>query len=294
MLKHSKYIIFLLLIFLLALSSCSTSPEDKIQKHFNSALEYIDKDEIKAAIIELRNVLQVNPKHAEARYQLGKLYLKNGEIRAAFDELQRASTLDPQNLDAGIKVAEFYLMAQNREESRSRLEKVFQIDPAYPDGLALLANLEIIDGNFDAAQSALDKVPDDMAQTDRFYNIQGRLYAAQELWNDSEEMFIKALEVGPEKISNYQTLLLFYQRRDLPEKASSVISKIDDKFPEDVSAQLLKANYYQTVKNDAKTEEALRKLIGLKPDEEKYRLMLVSFSGSLDYPIQQKRLSTKL
>ena len=85
------------LLLLLILAGCSGDPEKKKATHFKKAMVYMEEKKDKEAVIELRNAIQIDPKYAEARYQLGLLYLKSGEARQAFEELQRAATLDPNN-----------------------------------------------------------------------------------------------------------------------------------------------------------------------------------------------------
>ncbi|MCP4993412.1 MAG: tetratricopeptide repeat protein, partial [Gammaproteobacteria bacterium] len=62
-------------------------------QYLANAKEFIDKGELKAASIELKNVLQNNPKHPLARLELGKLYLKIGDMVSAEKELSRALSL---------------------------------------------------------------------------------------------------------------------------------------------------------------------------------------------------------
>jgi putative PEP-CTERM system TPR-repeat lipoprotein len=51
---------------------------------------YRQKGDLPAAIIELRNALQVNPENGEARYLLGTAYLESGEAAFATVELNKA------------------------------------------------------------------------------------------------------------------------------------------------------------------------------------------------------------
>ncbi len=62
-------------------------------QYLANAKKFIDKGELKAASIELKNVLQKNPKHPLARLELGKLHLKIGDMVSAEKELSRAQSL---------------------------------------------------------------------------------------------------------------------------------------------------------------------------------------------------------
>lgn len=261
-------------ILVVSFSGCS-SPEKKKEQHYMKAMEYIKKDETSAAVLELRNAIQIDPKYAEARYQLGLLYLKQNDPRNAFAELQRTASLDPANLDAGVKVAEFLLISNKKEESRKYVEQVLQKDPTYPDALALLANLELIDGKFKEAEEAIKKISGKDADSDRVYNIYGRILAAQEKFTESEALFEKAVEKGPDNFANYRTLLLFFQQQKNEAEVLKTLAKIQEKFPDNPQSYTMMASLYQQKKEMGKAEEELKKAIKVSPDTMAIRLMLI-------------------
>ncbi len=262
--------------FFFNVSGCST-PAEKKEKHYLRALEYIKINDEKAAILELRNAIQMDAKYADARYQLGLLYLKAGNPKAAFGELQRAASLDPKNLDAGVKVAEFYLLSRNKDDSRKFVEQVLKVDPNYQDGLALLANLELIEGNFAKAEEAIDKALAQAPENDKFYNIKGRIFIAQNKWEESEKLFKKAIELSPDNFANYRTMLMFYEQR----KDEAAIQKLLDimvpKFPDNPQLHMMLANLYQQKGELDKAESELQRIVEIEKKSAPSRLMLSSF-----------------
>ncbi|KJR99524.1 MAG: hypothetical protein VR65_16250 [Desulfobulbaceae bacterium BRH_c16a] len=259
-----------------ALSSCST-PEENKEKHYLRAIEYIKIADEKAAILELKNAIQLDAKYADARYQLGMLYLKNGDPNAAFGELQRAFSLDPQNSDAGVKVAEFYLLSQKKEDSRRLAEQVLNANPDYPDGLALLANIEILEGNMVKAEEIIGRAIKLSPANDKFYSIKGRILSSQNKEEEGEEAFNKAIELNPESFAHYRTLLIHYENRKDEAATQKLLDQMTTKFPDDPQLQLLIAGLCQKKNELDKAEQALLKAIEMKKDAISYRLMLVDF-----------------
>ncbi len=273
---YTRFAAWILVIFLLTLSACS-DPEQKKEKHYLRALEYVKIDDDKAAILELRNAIQLDAKFADARYQLGLLYLKAGEPKAAFGELQRAASLDPKNLDAAVKVAEFYLLSRKKEDSRKFVEQALQQDANYLDALALLANVELVDGNFAKAEEAIDKALAQAPENDKLYNIKGRVFVAQNKLDESEKLFQKAIELNPENFANYRTLLMFYQQKKDMTAMQNLLDTMAPKFPDNPQLHLMLADLYQQKGEMDKAESEMLKIGETEKDTVQYRLLLTDF-----------------
>ncbi len=264
------------LFFLVNLTGCST-PTEKKEKHYLRALEYIKINDNKAAILELKNAIQMDAKYADARYQLGLLYLKAGNPKAAFGELQRAASLEPKNLDAGIKVAEFYLISKKKEDSRKFIDQVLRIDPNYLDGLALLANLELIEGNFAKAEETIDKALTQEPNNDKFYNTKGRILAAQNRWEESEKAFQKAIDLNPENFANFRTMLIFYEQRNNQAAMQKLLDTMIVKFPDNPQLHMILANLYQKEGELDRAEGEMLQMVNKDKKSISSRLMLAYF-----------------
>lgn len=265
-----------LISMLFSLLACSSNEQKKV-KHYQSALEYIKVSEDKAAIIELKNAIKVDAKFADARYQLGLLYLKNENHKAAFGQLQRVVGLDSGNLDAGVKVAEFYLLANNLKESRNYVEQVLSINPDYLDGLALLANLELVEGNFMKADHAVERGRQLAPDNDKFYNIKGRVLAAQNKLDEAEQVFKKAIELNPNSFANHKALLNHYDRKKDATSVQDILSTMATRFPENPQIQLMIASFHERKGEFDMAETALLQAISMEKGSPLLRLSLVEF-----------------
>lgn len=67
-----------------------------------AAKEYESEGQFRESIIELKNVLSVNPQNAEARWLLGRVYVRNGQWASAKKELTRA-------LELGVQTGDLYI-----------------------------------------------------------------------------------------------------------------------------------------------------------------------------------------
>ena len=109
------------ILITLILGGCDWfSPESKKAKHLQQGQAYFDKRQYREALLEFKNVVQLDPKDAGNHYRLALTYLKLGgatNLQGAFAELSRTVELDKTNRDAQLKLGELYLARQRTGES---------------------------------------------------------------------------------------------------------------------------------------------------------------------------------
>ena len=71
----------------LVLAACGGERADDM---IGSAKKYLEKNDNKAAIIQLKNSLQKSSDSAEARFLLGKAFFRNSDVVPASIELRKA------------------------------------------------------------------------------------------------------------------------------------------------------------------------------------------------------------
>jgi cytochrome c-type biogenesis protein CcmH/NrfG len=85
------------LLSLALLSGCGRLKDDAAL--LAEARDYQARGEPRSAIIQLKNVLQHDPRNGAARLLLGQLYLEVGDAMSAEKELQRAADLQMPPVD---------------------------------------------------------------------------------------------------------------------------------------------------------------------------------------------------
>ena len=130
-----------------------------------SAKSYIDKNEPKAAIIQLKNVLQKQPDSAEARFLLGKALLRSGDGVAAGVELHKAMALKYPEAQVLPVLAQVMNALGQQDQLISQYGKTDLIEPgAVADFKTSLAAAYAQKGKRESADeslaSALKAVPD--------------------------------------------------------------------------------------------------------------------------------------
>ncbi len=118
-------------ILWIVLSTCVASfavAEDYYQQAHN---HYRNAD-TRSAIIQLKNLLQQDPKHREGRLLLGKIYLENRQFPAAEKELRRAFELDIAIVKVTPSMVAALIGLQRYQDALDFLEKHWGTDLGDP------------------------------------------------------------------------------------------------------------------------------------------------------------------
>ncbi len=93
------------------------------------ARAYLEKGEIKSAVIQLKNLLQAAPEHAEARLMIGEAYLQLGNADSAVKEIERARDLNIGKEKWLVPLSRAYLL---QGKPKLVLEKI-HVDESLPE-----------------------------------------------------------------------------------------------------------------------------------------------------------------
>jgi cellulose synthase operon protein C len=214
----------------LLLAACGGPSEADM---LTSARTYLDKQDHRAAVIQLKSLLQKNGQLAEARYLLGRSLLEQGDVAAAALELRKAADLkfDP------VKVA-----------------------PALARAMLAQGEQAAVTGQFGGMQLA-----DAAAQADLSVTV-ASAFLAQRMQEQGEAAIADALRAVP----NHPAALLL-QARVLADKqdvdrAKALVDQVLAADPTSGDAWMLKGELALNIDKDRKAAvESFRKAVAAKP-----------------------------
>jgi cellulose synthase operon protein C len=148
---------------ILTLAACE-SPEERAEGHYNRAVQFLAEGEQDRGVIELRNALQANADHVEARLELARLLRKQGNLREAAGSYHRVVEIDPEAVEAHRALAEIALEIGDHSSAESQIERAFELAPEDPVLRALKATVEFRRDNvelaIEMATAVLEEAPD--------------------------------------------------------------------------------------------------------------------------------------
>src|SRR5450755_1315908 len=220
----------LLAVLLVGATGCKSNPEKAKKKYLESGLSYVDKKQYDAAVIQFKKALQVDPKYAEAHYQLGLVYLRQQRGKEAYQEFGMAASLDPKNVKARLEQGNMQ-WASGRFDPRGyklaedSARKILEVDPNSADGYALMGTSLFAEREPEQALAAYNKVIELRPNDSSGYLNRGVLYASMKRDSDAEADFRKAIALNPKNLEAYSNLSRFYQYKQQMPQAEAVLQE---------------------------------------------------------------------
>ena len=128
--------------FALALSllaACQSS-EEKAEDHFRSGMALIEAGDIDRALVEFRNVFQLNGQHREARQEYARIQRERGNMRDAYGQYLRLVEQYPDDITGNLALAEMAMQNGSWDEAGLYARRSVTAEPENPlaQSLALI------------------------------------------------------------------------------------------------------------------------------------------------------------
>jgi len=198
---------------LLFVSGCQSDAE-KVEEFMQRGDEYQEAGQLEEAIIEYRNVLQIDPNAVDAHRKLANAYLNSEQLNSGYWELGETIRLDPEDVESRIAYATISLAAQKFDLVLESADEIVKLAPDNASGHLIRAGaLGALERSDEAEPSlirAVELEPDDS----RYRIAIAAHYAQQENFEQAEFHLNEAVErdVDP-MVHNHLANVLMAQGR---------------------------------------------------------------------------------
>src|SRR6185503_9656427 len=279
---------FISILLTLIMGGCDwLSPESKKAKHFEQAKAYFEKGQYSEAVIEFKNVVQLDPKDAEAHYRLALTQLKLGgtaNLQGAFAELNRAVELDKTNRDAQLKLGELYLLGNEPAKARERADIVLVSAPQNTEGLILKGRSLINEKHYAEGIEELKKAIELDPKNMPVYIELARAYFFANDQAAAQAALKQALTIDPRSTEILIALGDLRVKTGKPDQAEVFYKQALEIAPENEAIYLMLASFYKHYSKWPEAEATMQKLAAAKPQDEKPQIYLGDFFTWLGQP----------
>ena len=279
---RTRYIVLLLLAALLALglAGCHRNPEAAKRKYLESGEKYMEKKQYDAAIIQFKKALQIDPKFAQAYYELGSAMLATQNWQEGFRDLSTAVELDPNNFKARAELGNLYVLSRRPEgyqKAEEQARYIIEHDPKSPDGYRLLGTVLFAQGRAQEAIEQYTKVIELQPKDAGAYLNRGVLNADLKKFPEAESDFRQAITIDPKSQQAYANLASYYQLQKQPDKAEQVLREAVKNNPDAPANYLRLAGLLLFQKRQDDSNKVLQQLRDSQPNSADVALAIGDF-----------------
>lgn len=279
-----------LLLAAVGLAGCE-SAEERAEGHYQAGLARLEAGEVERALVEFRNVFQLDGFHRDARATYARVLRERGQAGEAFGQYLRLVEQYPDDLEARRALAEIALDRGDWEAVRRHAGHAATLAPEDPSVRAALASLayrEAVAGEDEAARAQAVEEARALLEADpglagaRRVLLDERVRAGD--WEGALAVTEAGLEATPEDAELWRARLGLLQELGREDEIGPQLRAMVERFPEDEETRRTLIQWLVAEGEIEEAESFLRSLIEPDADEPGARVTLVRFLEQLRGP----------
>ncbi|WP_321491331.1 tetratricopeptide repeat protein [uncultured Desulfobacter sp.] len=233
-----------------------------MEKYMASAGAYMDAKEYNNAEIELKNVLQINPRNEQAYIKLSEIYRILGKPDKEIKVLLQAVTLNPDNMEAQFRLGQVYLLGRQTKNARETAQLILSKEPCSIRAYHMLATAQVQERNPAAAVKTLNKAIELAPDNPHLYFFLGFLeYYQNKNFQNAEAAYLKGISIDNTLLEGYQELSEIYIREKQLDKAENLLIDLTKLEKNRVPHLAVLAEYYENRNQLDKAEKVYLAII---------------------------------
>lgn len=253
--------------------------EERKAEHLAKAIGFFEANNSEKALIEFKNVLQIDPKAAKPYYYLARIEEDKKNLGQAFGLYQKAVELDPNYRDAQFKLAQFLALSREPDKALEMLAPVAKDRPNDLDVRLLQAAIGNLKGDTAGALSALGAIVAEKPAKPDPYLLLAALQSQQSKPAEAESVLKAGLDANPKSPILLTTLARFYEQQKQWDKAEQTLRELVAADPKQLQYRALLADAYAKQDRRGDVEQTLRTAARDFPDDPQPVLLLAGFFG---------------
>lgn len=279
-----------MLAMIATLAACEDS-EERAEQYYQSGLALLEEGDVDRALIEFRNVFNLNGAHREARQTYAGIVRERGNPREAYSQYLRLVEQYPDDLEGRIALAEMAFASQNWDEFDRHGSAAIQAAPEDPRVKALAVARDYRKATLDeeelerqAAFARGLKLIDDQPDNPILQQIEIDGYVRDLTYSKALDAIDRAFEKNRDDRRLYNTRLAILSQLEDNDAIEKQLRDMVTRFPEDDTVKQTLIRFYMSRQEPEKAEDFLREIADPQADPPALYLSLLRFVGELRGP----------
>lgn len=266
-----------------ALAACQSS-EEKAEGHYQSGLALLAAGDADRALVEFRNVFQLNGQHREARQTYARVQRERGNLREAYGQYLRLVEQYPDDLEGNLALAEMGFQNGSWEDAGRYARRALESTPSDPlaQSLVLVADYrDALMAKDNEKTASLLEAGASLLQANPGLLVLRKVLADEALRGGKAEDALVLIDEGvklfPEEDDLYQMRLAILHQLDRKDEVTAQLKEMVARKPEDAQLRNTLISWYVSQNDLVAAETALRAEIDPAKDDLDPQLRLVQF-----------------
>ncbi|MBX3327284.1 MAG: tetratricopeptide repeat protein, partial [Nitrospira sp.] len=252
-------------------------PEERKAKYRLRAQEYFQRGDYSKARVELRNVLQIDPKDVEAYLLYAQVEEKERNWRNAFAAYQQVIELSPNHERALVKLAKYYLESRMLEQAGQIADRLLATNSNYVPAQTIKIAVVALSGNLKGAVAQAEQlVSRAPLETDAVLLI-ASLYTSTQRPSEAVPYLRRALDVNPTNLELLDALATTSLKQGHTADAESTLIRIVQLEPTILPHRIRLASYYDQQQQYEKAQSIMQEAVQADPEDERRRVALAEY-----------------
>ena len=187
-------IILLSIVTLLGLSACHNNPP-KVDPGNNEPIEVVDS--VRDPLDLLSDSIAMDETRSDLYLRRAQLYVERDQIGLAMIDVNQVIQMDPKNVDALLLLSDLYYLLGDEANITAALNKALEVDPYDTRAMIKLAELNLLKQNYNLAFGYVDNALRVNTYNPKAYFVRGMTYLAKQDTISALKNFMIAREQDP-------------------------------------------------------------------------------------------------
>jgi len=252
-------------------------PEERKAKYRLRAQEYFQQGDYSKARVELRNVLQIDPKDVEAYLLYAQVEEKERNWRNAFAAYQQVVELSPNHERALVKLAKYYLEVRALEQAGQLADRLLVMKSDHVQAQAIKIAIVALSGNLKGAVGQAEQLVSRAPLEIDAVLLISSLYTSTQHPAEAVPYLRRALEVNPANLELLDALATTSLKQGHTANAESTLKQIVKLEPTLLAHRLRLASFYDQQQQYEKAQSIMQEAVQADPEDERRRVALAEY-----------------